>query len=90
MWCGCEGGQICVFSLDTGSLIKTIKAHSDTVDTLAVVGNQVGQLCGAGCVEQALKGGPFPRGSIVFGATTPLPPPLPPLPSHRIGLERLS
>ena len=41
VWCGCEGGQICVFGLETGSLVKTIKAHSDTVDTLAVVGNQV-------------------------------------------------
>ena len=41
VWCGCEGGQICVFSLENGSLIKTFKAHADTVDTLAVVGNQV-------------------------------------------------
>ena len=42
VWCGCEGGQISVFSLDNGSLVKSFKAHTDTVDTLAVVGNQVG------------------------------------------------
>ena len=41
VWCGCDGGQIVVYSLADGALVKTIKAHSDTVDTLTVVGNQV-------------------------------------------------
>ena len=42
VWCGCDGGDICVFSCESGALVKHLrKVHDDTVDTLVAVGNQV-------------------------------------------------
>ena len=33
--------QVCVYKLDDCSLVRSFKAHGDTVDTLAAVGMQV-------------------------------------------------
>lgn len=46
VWCGCDGGFIGIYRVDDGAFLKSIKAHTDTVDTLAAVGNQVGVIPG--------------------------------------------
>lgn len=37
--------QICVYRVDDGSHVRTLRAHQDTVDALASVGTQVRHLC---------------------------------------------
>mmetsp|Transcript_33316 Transcript_33316/g.99196 ORF Transcript_33316/g.99196 Transcript_33316/m.99196 type:complete len:316 (-) Transcript_33316:333-1280(-) len=41
VWVGCDGGQVCVISVATSKVVKTLKPHGETVDALAAVGNQM-------------------------------------------------
>ena len=87
VWCGCDGGQIVVYSLADGALVKTIKAHSDTVDTLTVVGNQVMGVCVGGVgvergrMDTLIAVGNAGAGCCLLPVNMPMPPPrIPPLP----------
>ncbi|KAJ9529806.1 hypothetical protein QJQ45_022230 [Haematococcus lacustris] len=41
VWCGCEGGQVCVYGVEDVVLRRAFRPHQDTVDAMASVGNQV-------------------------------------------------